>query len=99
ARTMRAPQRARWASAARAAGAGARRPVGRSERRAFFAHAAATRTATRDAGLAGEDSCAFPTIPLGMERAMCQRAGDVGRSTGARAIHQPLGALVGKAVD
>jgi hypothetical protein len=27
-----------------------------------------------------------------------QRARDFGRSTGARAIHQPLGALVGKAV-
>jgi hypothetical protein len=31
---------------------------------------------------------------------MCfQRAGDFGRSTGARAIYQTLGALVGKAVD
>jgi hypothetical protein len=28
-----------------------------------------------------------------------QRAGDFGRSTGARAIHQPLRAVVGKAVD
>jgi hypothetical protein len=28
-----------------------------------------------------------------------QCAGDFGRSTGARAIHQTLGALVGKAVD
>ncbi len=30
---------------------------------------------------------------------VCQGAGDCGRSTGARAIHQTLGALVGKAVD
>ena len=28
-----------------------------------------------------------------------QRAGDFGWSSGARAIHQPLGPLVGKAVD
>ena len=28
-----------------------------------------------------------------------QRARDFGRSTGARAIHQTLGALVGKAID
>jgi hypothetical protein len=30
---------------------------------------------------------------------LCQLARDFGRSTGARAIHQPLWALVGKAVD
>ena len=30
---------------------------------------------------------------------LCQRAGDFGRATGARAIHETLRALVGKAVD
>ena len=30
---------------------------------------------------------------------LCQLAPDWGRSTGARALHQPLGALVGTAVD
>jgi hypothetical protein len=30
---------------------------------------------------------------------VCQGTRDFGRSTGARAIHQPLGALVGKTID
>ena len=64
-----------------------------------------------DPGLLGEHRGEFPTTPLGMERAVLQGvlideaiemvfqcAGDFGRSTGARAIHQTLGALVGKAV-
>jgi len=64
-----------------------------------------------DPGLAGEHRREFLTTPLGMAGAVLARVlvdepievgrqgtRHFGRSTGARALHQPLGALVGKAI-
>src|SRR4029434_5746042 len=64
-----------------------------------------------DTGLLGEYGGEFATTPLRIEGAMLegvlidqaieglfQLARDFGRSTGARAIQQPLGPLIGKAL-
>jgi hypothetical protein len=96
---------------ASSAGAGASRPVGRLERTSFFYHLADAFAAHLHAGLVGKDGGECLTTPRGMAGAVrervvvdetievvCQGPRHLWRSTGARAIHQPLGALVGKAI-
>src|SRR5262252_1685245 len=69
-------------------------------------------TAEADPALLGQHCGQFATTPLGMDRAVLQRvlideaievllqlAGEFGRSTRARAIHQTRRALAGKAID
>ena len=84
---------------------------GRSSTR-FFLDTAHTFPTQLDAGLACDDGREFTTTPLGMDGPVLQGvlidevieiafqcARDFGRAPGARAIHQPLRAVAGKAVD
>src|SRR4029434_11281606 len=97
---------------ASSAGAGASRPGGRLELPSFFEHLADAFAAHLHAGLAGKDGGECLTTPLGMAGAVlervlvdetievvCQGTRDFWRATGARALPQPLGALVGKTID
>jgi hypothetical protein len=116
---MIAPRRARDARAARAsdaharaAGLGARRPVGRRELPAFFSHVTNALTAQWDTGMAGENRGECLTTPRGRAGAVlagglvdealavgCQRTGPCGGATGAGASHQALAPWVGAALD